>query len=347
MPVFPLPDPDDDVPRRPDHGFGNRRWNTDEELALALLQQGYDDDDDSEEEEEGFDDGFEEGFADDRFEDRFDGGLADRLHDDDFEDPDQMDVDEEDVTESDEEEYYDDGDSDDSDLVDERFDELVANGSVRFKVSSTQTLTKAEKKRIVLQHSPAAVPRRTGADRPTQMSEAEVQAEHARLQSQHAGRRRAAVMMQERHDVNFFHKEKNTTKENNRQDEVVCRGIQDIVASIRQFAAGVSEVESPVEFYHGLLDDPRNAHLIRYIGRLAMGGPAGEQGWIELLADRQCREALVMAVVGRALKEHVFDDLLFGASEEVKEALHQVDVRFQNVDGKNCWGSGSKDDAYM
>ncbi|EME82946.1 uncharacterized protein MYCFIDRAFT_90185 [Pseudocercospora fijiensis CIRAD86] len=74
-----------------------------------------------------------------------------------------------------------------------------------------------------------------------------------------------------------------------------------------------------------LLGKPENAQVVRYIGCLAIGGPKGEDGWAELLADQGCRKALVVGIIGRALKEHVFGSLWFGATAEQLTRLEDME----------------------
>jgi hypothetical protein len=65
-----------------------------------------------------------------------------------------------------------------------------------------------------------------------------------------------------------------------------------------------------------------------------MGGPTGEQGWVTLLADTTCRQALVLGIIGRALKENVFNELYFGGSQRLVENLSKMEQEQTHQDGK-------------
>jgi len=78
-----------------------------------------------------------------------------------------------------------------------------------------------------------------------------------------------------------------------------------------------------------------NEQAVRYIGSIAIGGKKGERSWEDLIRDRACRRALVLGLVGRALKEWVFDELWFGCLGEESQALEEADMDFldDNDDG--------------
>lgn len=69
-----------------------------------------------------------------------------------------------------------------------------------------------------------------------------------------------------------------------------------------------------------------NRHLIHYLGCLAIAGKHGVRSWKKLLTEQETRSSLVVGMIGRALKEHVFTDLWFGASPEEKGTLHQLEM---------------------
>lgn len=76
-----------------------------------------------------------------------------------------------------------------------------------------------------------------------------------------------------------------------------------------------------------------NEQLVRYIGCIAQGGGNGEGDWTILLTDQKCRQALVLGVIGRALKEHVFNHLYFGGSEQLLDELSQQEKAKMKADG--------------
>ena len=61
------------------------------------------------------------------------------------------------------------------------------------------------------------------------------------------------------------------------------------------------------------------------------------KGWEELLTQGETRRALAIGIVGRALKEHVFGDLWFGATPAEKKIMSEKEesARFKDsLDGK-------------
>lgn len=84
-----------------------------------------------------------------------------------------------------------------------------------------------------------------------------------------------------------------------------------------------------------LCGDVRNAQLVRYIGCLAQGGPKREESWRELLSQPECRVALVVGIIGTALKEHVFSELWFGGTDEQIEELEALQERQKNGEGES------------
>ena len=76
-----------------------------------------------------------------------------------------------------------------------------------------------------------------------------------------------------------------------------------------------------------------NEQLVRYVGCIAQGGIKGEEDWKDLLTDQKCRQALVLGVLGRALKEHVFNHLCFGGSEQLLDELSQQEKAKFHSDG--------------
>lgn len=77
-----------------------------------------------------------------------------------------------------------------------------------------------------------------------------------------------------------------------------------------------------------------NEQTVRYIGCLALGGQNGEDSWNDLLSDSECRKALVLGIIGRALKESIFSELWFGADEAQRKELSDLEQRSVDLDGK-------------
>ena len=66
--------------------------------------------------------------------------------------------------------------------------------------------------------------------------------------------------------------------------------------------------------------------LRRYISCIALGSERGAEEWIFLLCDSEFRWALIAGVIGRALMEHVFAGLYFGADEDQAEVIGKVEA---------------------
>ena len=119
-------------------------------------------------------------------------------------------------------------------------------------------------------------------------------------------------------------------------DESVCEHMQKLrsmIISITDLFEPVAKQGTP-EFLEALLT-PHNERLVRYLGCIAMGGPKGENGWHELFQDSECMKGLVFGVVGRALKEHVFDALWFGASEAQEKQLLEWEIEHLQDEGRH------------
>jgi hypothetical protein len=83
-----------------------------------------------------------------------------------------------------------------------------------------------------------------------------------------------------------------------------------------------------------LCSNVENAKLVRYIGFLAQGGANGLHSWEELLTDEEGLTALVVGIVGHALKEHVFSSLWFGGTPEEIDLLEKLQEAEEDQDGK-------------
>lgn len=91
---------------------------------------------------------------------------------------------------------------------------------------------------------------------------------------------------------------------------------------------------TPAAFLDGLLEKKENAQLVRYIGCLALGGEKGRAGWEELVNVPEMREAVVVGIVGRGLREHVFGELWVGGDGELRRDLVELEIGMQEEDGE-------------
>lgn len=121
------------------------------------------------------------------------------------------------------------------------------------------------------------------------------------------------------------------------QDLEVCRRVHKLRAEIIDFAqAYVVEIKQN-KFQPSvqvLCSNVENAKLVRYIGFLAQGGANGLHSWEELLTDKESLTALVVGIVGHALKEHVFSSLWFGGTPEDIDLLEKLQEAEKDQDGK-------------
>ena len=76
--------------------------------------------------------------------------------------------------------------------------------------------------------------------------------------------------------------------------------------------------------------------LILYAGYVACNGHGEAEGWDELLTAPDLRAALVCAIVWRAIKENVIEELMFGANGTRKERLEGMEREMLGDDGKSC-----------
>ncbi|KAK4542794.1 hypothetical protein LTR36_006170 [Oleoguttula mirabilis] len=124
---------------------------------------------------------------------------------------------------------------------------------------------------------------------------------------------------------------------NGLDDARVCNNMHELRNAVKGFAdafpvprprASASGREG-----FGQLLRSSNEHTVRYVGCLALGGKNGEDSWRELLRDVECRKALVFGIIGRALKESVFSELWFGATEEQHKELSTHEQNSVDLDG--------------
>ncbi|KAF2170184.1 hypothetical protein M409DRAFT_19787 [Zasmidium cellare ATCC 36951] len=122
----------------------------------------------------------------------------------------------------------------------------------------------------------------------------------------------------------------------NGKDKAVCGRLYELIADIRTFANKFTtskEVTTPPAGFLDSLLKKENEQLIRYIGCLSQGGKNGRKDWEDLVTAQPTREALVVGILGRALKEHVFSDLWFGSDPDQKEDLSLREKKTAGDDG--------------
>lgn len=123
------------------------------------------------------------------------------------------------------------------------------------------------------------------------------------------------------------------------KDGYMCGKISDLIRDIVEFAKDVptfakSDNENARErFFTSLLANPANKQLIRYLGRLAIGDGTGEKAWFDLLTVAETRQALVVGILGQALKEHVFGALFFAGSPATIDKLKESETAKKDADG--------------
>nr|POE59290.1 hypothetical protein CFP56_24559 [Quercus suber] len=115
------------------------------------------------------------------------------------------------------------------------------------------------------------------------------------------------------------------------RDERIYKQMYDLRASVEDFAKLFPAKHN--EHVFDQLMDSQHIETLRYVGCLALAGSQAEQSWRQLLADGDCRHALVVGMVGRAMQEFVFSSLYFGASDEVTNALEEQEVNSVERDG--------------
>ena len=98
--------------------------------------------------------------------------------------------------------------------------------------------------------------------------------------------------------------------------ETIVKFVERYFDFITKGAPSVALVKAPPE-------------LVRYIGCIAMGGPKGREGWVQLIDDAQWRKALVYGIVSQALQHHVLSSLYFGGSKTLIRALEKMEQQNQ------------------
>lgn len=119
----------------------------------------------------------------------------------------------------------------------------------------------------------------------------------------------------------------------NKDHEHVCMEMDGVRGQVKAFAESFPANRKSLDALQSLLKW-EHKQLVRYIGCLAMGGKEGVEGWRTLLSDKTCRHALVSGIIGRCLKEHVFDELCFGADPKLKDILSKKEQEQAGNDGR-------------
>lgn len=120
----------------------------------------------------------------------------------------------------------------------------------------------------------------------------------------------------------------------------ICRELNELKTEIKKFSESFRRPIDKGSVLSSLLD-ARNEQLLRYIGCLALGGTNSARDWEALLNDEACRHALVFGIIGRALKEHVFAELYFGAGKALRQKLDELQVESFQQDGECAIGTDS------
>lgn len=117
------------------------------------------------------------------------------------------------------------------------------------------------------------------------------------------------------------------------QDLTVCQTMDTLKQMIQQYAEGFSALPAASDPLSHVLQ-PQHAEAIRYVGCLALGGPDGTDSWKQLLQNSGAHKALIFGIIARALKEHVFGALWFGATPQQEKELNKIQEDLLDKDGK-------------
>ncbi|KAK5111599.1 hypothetical protein LTR85_011828 [Meristemomyces frigidus] len=115
-------------------------------------------------------------------------------------------------------------------------------------------------------------------------------------------------------------------------DDSVCTNLHKLRDAVKAFADSFPAPETSNADVFSQLLKPGNEQTVRYIGFLALGGKDGEDSWKQLLSDHECQKALVFGIIGRALKESVFGELWFGATEKQHKELSDLEESSVDLD---------------
>lgn len=118
------------------------------------------------------------------------------------------------------------------------------------------------------------------------------------------------------------------------QDLTVCQTMDTLKQMIQQYAEGFPDLSGASDPLSHLLQ-PQHAETISYVGCLAFGGPDGIDSWKQLLQSSGTHKAVIFGMIARALKEHVFGALWFGATPQQERELNKIQEDLLDKDGKD------------
>ena len=124
--------------------------------------------------------------------------------------------------------------------------------------------------------------------------------------------------------------------------EAISKNLNELDSHIKSFIFDWYDFDEPVHLHGRPFADERpleflereaNTELKHYVTCLSSGGPTGVDGWETLFSNKDSREAVMYGVIQKTLEEHVFEELLFGASKEQKRCLEQQEANYAGKDG--------------
>jgi hypothetical protein len=112
--------------------------------------------------------------------------------------------------------------------------------------------------------------------------------------------------------------------------------VQSTILSVAKVYFGYSLDDDEKRQWLQRLDKKMTEELRRYAGFVAVGGPCAAAGWEEIFLEPDLRSALAAGLIWKALKQHVFDELWFGATES---QLKQLKKREEELRKEECGAS--------
>lgn len=127
-----------------------------------------------------------------------------------------------------------------------------------------------------------------------------------------------------------------------RDDEIdmqILNKLQTLRHEIKTFVESLPMEIQAAYSYWGEGDDLsksliKNAQPELYVYGGYIGNPCPTKGWDELLLRPDYRRAMICGIINRALKEHVFNSLLFGGTEKQLHDLKVMEENSAEKDGK-------------